>query len=394
MIHSPSLTVLAEGIVADLPSRIATGPRCAKTMNGEVVCSFIVQTRLGRNNQSPFIARSSDNGITWKQYGPIWPDLQDKVGITGSISRSPNGQLFFYGTLTPIDEPNESKWCANTQGLKANNLIWARSLDNGFTWSAPTVIPMPTPGAAEAPGALCVTRNGTWHACYAPYNTFDPNIAVPRNQIVLLSSSDEGINWRHTAMLRFNDEAATGAEAWVIELADGRLLGTCWNLNQRDGSDLPNAYALSDDGGCTWCSTRSTGIKGQTTSLMPLPDGSALFIYNQRKHGEIGIWIARANPKDHNFGVESNEIVWAARRLSVALSATGHSDWRAFSFGQPSAVLLPDETLLLTLWSSGPSGGSIRFLKMHAPWLAGVPNGRTSLPSPHRMCLATNKHGT
>ena len=112
----------------------------------------------------------------------------------------------------------------------------------------------------------------------------------------MLSSSDQGRSWRSSAMMRFPDALATAAEAWVVELADGRLLGTCWNLNQRDGSDYPNAFCLSPDRGLSWSATHSTGIMGQTTALAAFPDGSVLFIYNQRKHGQLGVWLARRGP--------------------------------------------------------------------------------------------------
>jgi hypothetical protein len=220
---------------------------------------------------------------------------------------------------------------------------------------------MPTPGAAEAPGAMCVARDGTWHVCYAPYNTFDPAVVVPRNQVVLLSSPDQGHTWRHTAMLRFQDELATAAEAWVVELADGRLLGKCWNLNMRDGSDFPNAYALSNDGGQTWSPTQSTGILGQSTALTPLPDGSVLFIYNQRRHGKIGVWLARVRPTERDFGVLSNDIVWEAPPQSAS---AGHADWVQFAFGEPSATLLSDGTILVAFWCTENDIGGIRNVKL------------------------------
>ena len=65
---------------------------------------------------------------------------------------------------------------------------------------------------------------GHWLACFAPYNTFDPEVIVDRQQIVAIISEDEGKTWEHTAMLRFPEEHSGGAEAWIIELDDGRVL--------------------------------------------------------------------------------------------------------------------------------------------------------------------------
>jgi len=342
---------------------IASGPRCVVTKDRDLVCTFMVQAALGLNDFCPMLARSKDQGTTWHEQGPLWPHLSKRYSIFGSVSTTKHGELLFYGSRTPIAAPAESNWCERQQGLKANELIWAHSVDNGRTWSEPTSIPMPIPGAAEAPGPLCASRNETWHVCYAPYNTFDPKVIVPRNQVVLLSSSDRGRNWRHSPMMRFRDELSTAAEAWVVELANGQLLGTCWNLNQRNGDDYPNAYALSNDGGHSWSETRSTGIFGQATSLTALPDGSALFLYNQRRHGTVGVWLARVRPTEKNFGVLSNEIVWAAPPQTAD---TRHSDWVQFTFGEPSATLLDNNTILVAFWCIENSVGSIRYVKLQA----------------------------
>ena len=135
-------------------------------------------------------------------------------------------------------------------------------------------------------------------------------------------------------------------------------------MNQQDGSDYPNAYALSPDGGRTWTPTRSTGILGQSTALAALPDGGALFIYNQRKHGEVGVWMALVRPTAESFGVQCNEIVWRAAKPTVAGCSTAHSSWTDFAFGEPSVTLLPDGHLLVALWCIQPDGRGIRYVKL------------------------------
>ncbi len=346
------------------PTAIAAGPRCAVTNEGDVVCSFMVQSKLGINDFKPMLARSRDGGQTWSEGQLLWPHLQDRYSIFGSISRAPDGGLFYFGSRYPIETPGETFWSDATQGLKANELIWSRSTDSGRTWVEPEVIPMPIPGAAEAPGALTAMRSGRMICCYAPYNTFDPQLVVDRNQIVALRSDDQGKTWQYNAMIRFDSEHSTGAEAWVIELADGRLLGTTWHLNQQDGSDHPNAYAISLDSGDTWQPTRSTGIMGQSTSLTALPDGRALFIYNQRKHDEPGVWVAVVRPTERDFGVESNEIAWRAQTRTQGGSSGEHTAWTDFSFGEPAVVLLPDNTLLMVLWCVQPAGQGIRYARL------------------------------
>jgi hypothetical protein len=360
--------VLQEGFITQRPTArgpgaVAVGPRTAVLPSGEVLCSCMLTSALGTNDFVPVLYRSADAGATWAEQGPVWPHLQGRWSIFASISREAAGRLFLYGTRTPIDQPGESFWSEATQGLKQNELIGATSADGGRTWTEPAVIPMPIPGAVEAPGALCCTRAGRWLAPYSPYNTFDPTLRVERNQVVVVTSDDRGRTWNHAAMLHFEDSQSGAAEAWVVELSDGRLLGTAWHLG-RQGAEHPNAYALSHDGGTTWGPTRSTGILGQSTALAALPDRRALFIYNQRRHGTPGVWLAVVRPTDTDFGIESNEVVWRAETPTQKGTSGEHAEWSDFSFGEPSVTVLPDGALLVALWGVQPSGRGIRHVKL------------------------------
>ncbi|MSU46517.1 MAG: exo-alpha-sialidase [Lacunisphaera sp.] len=358
--------IITEGFVSQqtpgTPNSVAAGSRCVEARNGDLICTFEAQTAMGGNDFKPMVSRSKDGGLSWSEARLLWPEIQVRYSIFGSISASPTGDLFFYGTRTPIDHPGEQAWSEATNGLKQNELVWTRSSDHGVTWAPFSVIPMPIPGSAEAPGAMCITRRGDMVCCYAPYNTFDPNLAVAHNQVIGLASRDQGKTWSHSAMLSFAEADAQGAESWVIELSDGRLLGTGWHI-QGDNPQT-NKYAISSDAGATWSPTLSTGILGQSTALAPLPDGRALFVYNQRKHGDIGVWLALASPSETSFGVAINQRVWAAEIASRGSATADFKDWTSFAFGEPSVTPLADRTILITLWARQPSGHGIRYVKL------------------------------
>jgi hypothetical protein len=89
-----------------------------------------------------------------------------------------------------------------------------------------------------------------------------------------------------------------------------------------------------------------------------------VFIYNQRKHREPGVWIAVVKPTENDFGVESNEIVWRAQTRTQSGTSGEHSEWKDFSFGEPSVTLLPDKTLLVALWCVQPAGQGIRYARL------------------------------
>ena len=340
---------------------ISTGPRSALTSDGEeLLCTYALTRELGTNDFVAVLSRSSDGGKTWSHEGPVFKHWRSQYSVAGSICAAPTGEHYFHAMRTPIDEPGETFWNDETSGMKQNELVWTRSGDGGHTWQEPAVVPMHAPCSAEAPGAICITRNGGMLLPYAPYNTFELT-EVERNHVVVVRSSDGCRSWSHASMLRF-DEGCSGAEAWVIELADGSLLGTSW-LTSVDGKlDFPNAYAMSSDGGQTWRSTGSTGTMGQSTALAALPDGRALFLYNDRKGTLPGVRMAVCRPTETDFGIEHDDLVWSAARPTQSDSSKGHSEWTDFSFGEPSATVMPDGTVFVALWSHQPGASGIPYV--------------------------------
>ncbi len=363
MTDAASYEVVDEGFVVRGP--LAACSRVAQIDERELIATYVTRSGAGIADYTVESARSVDGGRTWESSGPIWPDLVGRASMSMALSRSANGDLFLYGTSTPTDDPSESWWDGERLALRQNDLVWARSRDGGRRWTRPTVIPMPIPGSAEAPGPLTVTSGGRWIAVYAPYNTFDPAVVVDRNQIVAVFSDDQGATWRHSSMLRFPDPEVGGAESWVVELSDGRIVGTCWAMNLATGIDSPIAFGLSYDGGETWTATRSSGITGQATGLAPLRDTRVLLAYNQREQPDPGVWLAVATPTDTDFGVRHLGPAWLAEEaIHSADGDSGLDGWTDFAFGEPSVTVLWDGDVLVTLWCDQPSGRGIRFVRL------------------------------
>ena len=160
-----SFVTLTEGTVTlrspQTATAIACGSRCALTAKGEIVCTYMVQAAIGLNDFCPMLARSVDQGLTWSEERPLWPHLRERFSFFGSVSTGHNGELLFYGMRTPIDIAGESSWCEATQGLKANDLIWARSTDGGQSLD----------GAGDDSDAICrFCRSAGRHVCDERWN--------------------------------------------------------------------------------------------------------------------------------------------------------------------------------------------------------------------------------
>jgi len=119
--------------------------------------TYVTSTKMASNDTVPMIVRSRDGGLTWGKPTVIWPHLQGKWDMYGSVSRSPAGELYFYGAMTPMGQPGETVHQAKNEGMKANEIFWAKSPDSGRTWTEPTRIPLPIPARRRRP-APCASR--------------------------------------------------------------------------------------------------------------------------------------------------------------------------------------------------------------------------------------------
>jgi hypothetical protein len=361
--------IIEESNILQLPVNkptavVISGPRCVTDGKERLFCTYMSQSRLGINDFTPMFCQSDDFGKSWSTPRPIWLELIGQSSIFCNISRGLMGELFVFGSRTRIDTPGESFWSEEHKGLKANELIWANSRDDGRSWTLPHGVPLPYAGSAEAPGPMLVTRGGRWIGPYSPYNLMDGSVAVDCGRVIAMLSDDGGKVWKPTEMIRFDEPDSVGAEAWVTELSDGRILGTTWHADLSSNKRAyPNCYAISKDGGETWSKTRSTGITANTTALSTLPDGRALFI-TVRRRDDVGIWLSVVKPSEDDFGVLSDQRIWSANRATQNGEQANHDNWTAFTFGEPAAAILPDGSLFLVFWYLDPVNAGVRYLRL------------------------------
>ncbi|MBM3935039.1 MAG: exo-alpha-sialidase [SAR202 cluster bacterium] len=345
--------------------RVAYGSRVARLDSGELVCSFMSGSALAMNSVAPFLSRSKDNGKTWSPATLVWPHLTETMSLFPNISRAPDGRLFLYGISIPIEpgKKGQTYWSDATQGISQTDIIWAVSGDGGKSWTESKKMPRLLPGSHEAPGALCVTRKNVWVAPYSPYNTWDPNEKVERGHVVAMRSENEGKTWTASSMIKFAEPHSGGAEAWVIELTDGRLLGTTWHIDHKANGSHTNKYALSSDGGKTWSKANTTTTNGNTTVLEPYSDGRALFGWVKRKKEESGIGVAVVKPTEADFGIQSQQMVYVAKKATQSGKDNTANEFQDFSFGEPSLTVLPNKELLMTFWAIEGNWSGIHWKK-------------------------------
>ncbi|MBI4559051.1 MAG: carboxypeptidase regulatory-like domain-containing protein [Candidatus Hydrogenedentes bacterium] len=196
-------------------------------------------------------ARSEDYGLTWSPPAPLnatatadaegdeRPQLTtDGAGIWLAIWQSWNS---LGGTIG-------SDW----------DILYARSIDNGLTWSPPAALNSNATSGIGWDGdpQLTTDGTGTWVALWESDESLGGTIGTD-GDILYARSTDNGLNWTPAAPLNTNAETDTGGD-WTPQLtANGA--GTwiaVWesedSLSGTIGTDYDILYARSTDNGLNW----------------------------------------------------------------------------------------------------------------------------------------------
>ena len=192
-----------------LDERESAFPQAVQLPDGDLVCSFSVGGGQYAEGGTDW-ARSRDGGLTWELEGTI-------LAPTGSppttnflkLSLARDGKtIYAYGARTPPDTGNRF-------GEKKCEAIFCRSEDDGRSWSAPQVIPMPVDYPLEISHGILPLSSGRLLAPAAVRAPSRPAAAViperrktsRRVGLVLADDLDE---------LTIEPPEATGVALWSL----------------------------------------------------------------------------------------------------------------------------------------------------------------------------------
>ena len=266
----PSIEVLGTGRIDE---RASAFPQAVQLPNGDILCSFSVGGGAFVSGGTDW-ARSTDGGETWTLEGTILPPTVDPhTNNALKLSLSADGRtVYAYGARS-------SRRPDQRFGEGSNEPVICRSTDGGHTWSAPTVVPLPTDSLLEICHAALALSSGR---LLAPAATL-PSLDRLGEQVFVAISDDGGRSWpRHG--VAFEDPAGKVGflEQKLAELSHGRVMMVCWTATLGDAVDQADSFAISNDDGSTWGAAVSTGIDGQTMTPIFIGGDRLLVLYNRR----------------------------------------------------------------------------------------------------------------
>lgn len=368
--RAPAIQVVGSGIlydnpIPDLRSRNGYFPNAAVLTDRTLIGAYAEGEAFESTDMTTIAVISTDNGDSWQKIGPIYDKTRESKLTTDYLKMTvitPSHWVAF-GYRFDRGEADSPVGNPATGGLRNSEVIWFETVDGGQTWTGPKHIAHTMGKSTEASSPLVILQDGSWVtpiSCFADWDGNCPEGYYGR----LLRSDDNGETWRdETITMEFPGRGVTIWEQRLCQLETGPIVVVAWNENIRSGEQYCNHYSISDDNGKTFSEPRSTGILGQTASVVSLGGTLLLSLHSLRKHTETpGIKACIVDIDNGDWNIVQETMLWEPP-VPLTRNEKAIKQFAFLKFGQPSAVRLHDGTYFMTHWSIEEGQGKILWTK-------------------------------
>lgn len=215
------------------------------------------------------LIRSTDEGLTWSKPETIWDTPYDDRHP--SFCELKNGAIlstFFTwtGDLGKIPGPEH----------RANVI---RSRDGGKTWEKTPPLPSPFIGDGTD-GPMIQLKDGSALIAIYGFTRMD-DVPKELSKIAILKTQDAGDSWEYLSMIKTGHEMS---EPTIAQLPDGKLV-----MMTRPAGDI----CWSGDGGKTWTTPVSFGVRMYEPGFVVLKDGTLVCLHGSYGPGGMRVIFSR-----------------------------------------------------------------------------------------------------
>jgi BNR repeat-like domain len=346
----------------DDPAGHACEPRVTRLTSGGIVLSHRVGTTREGSDGRPRLVRSDDGGATWRPLASPFVDaLPAGWDLRGcALAELPRGDLV--AAVVAIDKTSgRPAYNPATEGLLPIRNLVARSTDGGETWSKPWDLADGRHTQLASQGLLALPDGGLL-CTFETFKTYD-DPGVWRYTGGLLRSDDGGRTWGAPVISAASDPDGDPHDTmwWdprIARLPSDELVQCYYAFRHATRKEGPVHIGWSPDDGATWSAPTSTGLPGQATYPLPLPDGR-LLVFQQRRAETQAMVAVVSDDGGRTFDRVSEQVVYAhpdesAPGADGSLSAFDYlMSMDRFTFGHPCGVVTGANEALVFWYAGG-----------------------------------------
>ena len=345
-------SIIYENPMPQLRSRQSVFPYLCEREDGAILAAHCVGEAFESIDLATCLSVSRDGGFTFTYEGPLFSQGQGWGNYSESckISRLGGSRLAAFGYAYDRSDSSLPIGNPETGGLLDDVVFLSQSEDNGRSWSPWQQIDCRWGPHAEASAPLSVLADGSWASPITGFADWQGKY-TSRNCGRLLRSSDRGKTWNDDVVcMAFENDEVTCFEQRLCQLASGKLVCIGWNENLRSGERLPNHYTVSTDGGKSFSSPRSTGIRGQASSICAIGGEKLLALHALRRDTERPGIYAYVVDLGRNLWDIEDELIIMEPAAPIVQDKNMAEIFSFLKFGQPGAILLKNGKILACHW--------------------------------------------
>ena len=326
------------------------------TSSGAILDAFRRGSSKDSADGNATIAQSRDKGATWDViFDGFQSELDSRKGEirAAAVVELKPGELTAFLNWNHRPKADSKLYDEKSDSLLASHLLLAHSLDEGRSWSDYRVLDTGEhTGCALTGGILRGLPDGSAMLTFESYGPRGGSGPVVHAACGFITSDGESLS----PLIIVAEDPTHERYYWDQRLAfsphHGRPVGLFWSYARASERDLPIHIAWGAPDARSWEPPRSTGIRGQIATPIPLPDGRLLAFYVHR-HPPGSMRLVMSEDAGRTWQIEDELVVYESKGAREHGTA-GESDfaqlWEDMStwtFGYPAAVVLDDGTLLL-----------------------------------------------
>jgi len=345
-------SIVYENPIPQLRSKQGIFPFFCRTADGKIAATYVIGEAFESADQTSYISFSEDEGKTWSAPQKMYDTAGAPVPFSdcSKPARLPDGSLMTLGYAFYRPDPDAPLGNPENGGLLDDFVFYSRSFDNGKTWSALTEIPCSWGPHIEASAPLTVMHDGTLITPITGFPGWDGKMT---GKVCgrALRSEDGGKTWNDDAVcMEFPGGDVLCYEQRICELASGTLVCIAWNENTTTGERMENHITFSEDGGKTWSAPMPTGIRGQASSVCAIGGEKMLALHAIRRDTDRpGVYGYIVDFSEKQWKITDTLLLWEPA-LPLVKDTKLAEIFSFVKFGQPGAILLDENTALMSHW--------------------------------------------